>query len=147
MVYSCGWDARVKAWSISNEQLKYEINHVGQPSDIIVGRDGTPLENRIVSIGMQDEVCRISNLETGVQIKSINLGSECWSIAVDKAQTVVAVGTDENVTFIETTNFTKVKEVPLESSVQSLAFNKRNDCMLALTVCEIHSIKFTSVTE
>ena len=145
MVYFCGYDSQVKAWSISDKQLKYEINQRSAVYDIVIGRKGTPLENRLVSIGYQ--CCRISSLETGAEVKRIELDSYCWSIAVDKAQTVIAIGTDKKVVFIKTTNFTNVKEVSLEKRVFSLAFNKRNDCMFALTNNgEVHSFKF-SVSE
>ena len=141
LVYSCGVDDKVKAWSIPNEELKYEIGHGGCVNDIAVGFEGTPLANRLISIS-NDKSCRVSNLETGAEVKRIYLCSECWSIAVDKTQTVIAVGTKKGVTFIETTNFTKVKEVSL-TNVCSLAFNNRNDRMLAVTENgEVHSFKF-----
>ena len=141
MVYSCGTDWKVKAWSIANSQLKYEFVHGSWVYDIVIGRDGTPLENRLVSIS-DDKTCRISNSETGAEVKTIKFDSHCWSIATDRAQTVIAVGTDQNVTFIETTNFTKVKEISL-NEVYSLAFNKRNDNLLAVTGNgEVHSFKF-----
>ena len=141
MVYSCGKDEKVKAWTIANKQLKYEFAHGGWVYDIVIGHDGTPLENRLVSIST-DKTCRISDLETGAEVKTIKLDSHCWSVATDRAQTVIAIGTNANVTFIETTNFTKVKEILLKS-VYSLAFNKRNDYLLAVTGNgEVHSLKF-----
>ena len=153
MVFSCGLDSRVKAWSIPNKKLKYEINHSDEVYDIVIGQDGTQLENRIVSFDINHfggEFClKISNLETGVEVKRINLGSASLTIAVDQAQTVIVLGTKNKMTFIETTNFTIVKEVPFESVYfvldHSLAtcFNKRNDGMLTLTgVGGVYSIKF-----
>ena len=140
-IYSCSFDRKVKAWSILDNELKYEISQGNSIYDFVIGHDGTPLNNRIVSISF-DKTCRISNLENGAVVKTINFESYCWTIAVDKAQTMIAIGTNNNVTFIETTSFTKVKEVPM-NTVYSLAFNKRNDGMLAVTKYgEIHSFKF-----
>ena len=146
MVYSCSTDGKVKAWSITNLQKKYEYKYEYSCTqstkvfDIVIGRQGTPLENRIVALSQIG--CRILNLDTGVEVKKITLDGSCWSITADKAQTVIAIGTDKNVTFFETTNFTKVKEVPLKY-VYSLAFNERNDCMLAVTSgAEVYSFKF-----
>ena len=119
----------------------YEFSHGDCVYDIVLGREGTPLANKMLSVSA-DSSCRISNLKTGAEVKKIKFSNPCWSIAVDKAQTVIAVGTTSYVTFIETTNFTKVKEVSL-NYVYSLAFNKRNDCLLAvLKNGEIHSFKF-----
>ena len=141
-MYSCGTDGTVKSWSSPNKQLMYEVMHGNDVYDIVIGREGTPLENKLVSISW-DKSCRILNLETGAEVKTVNFDCSCWSIAVDKAQTLIAVGTSNKVTFIETTNFTKVKEVSMDGYVYSLAFNKRNDCMLAvLKNGEIHSLKF-----
>ena len=141
MMYSCGCDCKVKAWSIANSQLKYEFAHGSYVYDIVIGREGTPFENRLVSISAE-KCCRVSNLETGAKLKRINLDSPCWAVATDRAQTVIAIGTNANVTFIETTNFTKVKEILLKS-VYSLAFSKRNDYLLAVTGNgEVHSLKF-----
>ena len=148
MVYTCGSNRKVKAWSISKKQVKYEFEHCGWVHDIVIGREGTPLANRIVSTSY--ESCRISNLETGAEMKKIDLrvsvgyGSPSGlSIAVDRAQTIIAVGSGATLTFIECSNFTKVKEVSLSDPVKSLAFNKRNDCMLAVTSKgEVHSLKF-----
>ena len=141
MVYSCGLDFKVMAWSIPNKQKKYEFKHSGCVYGVVIGLEETPLANRLVSIS-GDKTCRISNSETGTEIKKISLDSYCWSVAVDRAQTLIAVGTDKNVTIIETTNFAKVKEVSLDN-VYSLAFNSRNDRMLAITKTgEIHSFKF-----
>ena len=143
MVYSCGTDSTVTAWKVANDQLTYEFAHGGWVYDIVIGRDGTPLENRLVSISA-DGTCRLSNLETGAKIIAHKFDGACRSIAVDKAQTLVAVGNgDKNLTFIETTNYTKVKEVSLDCYVNSLAFNKRNDCLLAMTRDGwLHSLKF-----
>ena len=143
MILSCSLgDHKVKAWSTSNKNLKYEFMHSDEVKDIVIGREGTPLENRLLSIS-SDKSCRVSNLETGVELRKINFGSPCWSIAVDKTQTLIAIGSGKKVTFIETTNFTKVKEVSLNNYVNSLAFNRQNDCMLAVTESgEIHSFKF-----
>ena len=73
----------------------------------------------------------------------LNLDTGCFSVVDDKAQTMIAVGTEKSVAFIETTNFTKVKEISVNSEVCSLAFNERNDCLLAVTYNgEVHSFKF-----
>ena len=131
----------MKSWSIPNKKLKYEVKHGDSVYDIVIGREGTPLASKMISVS-GDRSCRISSLETGAEVKTINFVKPCWSIAVDKAQTLIAVGTENNVTFIETINFTKVREVAL-NEVYSLAFNKRNDYMLAvLSNGEIHSFKF-----
>ena len=131
----------MKAWSIPNNQSKYEISHGDTVNDVVIGREETPLYNRIVSVS-DDHTCRISNLETGAEVKILKFDSYCSTMAVDKAQTMIAVGTDNYVAFIETTNLTIVKKVPMEY-VYSLAFNKRNNCMLAVTRGgEIHSFKF-----
>ena len=139
MVYSCGY-SKVKAWSISNKQLKYEIQDGGIVNDIVIGRKGTPLENRLVSVGYKG--CRISDLETGAEVRKPILNSECWSIVVDRCQCMIAVGTEKNVTFFEAYNFIKVNEIPFEKSVNSLVHDKRYICMLALTCNgEVHSFK------
>ena len=142
IVYSCSLDSMVKAWSITNKKLKYELKNSSWVNDIVIGQEGTPLENRLVSLGGYCG-CRLSNLETGTVMKTIKLESNCHSIAVDKTGTIIAVGNGENVTFIETTNFTMVKTVSLNHWVNSLAFNIRNDCMLAVTEGgTVHSFKF-----
>ena len=145
-VYSSGLDKSVKAWSITNNHLKYEFTHNVFVFDFVIGRNGSPLNNKIVSISYDNSCrisCRISNLETGDEVKTINVDTSCWSVSVDKAQTLIAIGAESKVIFIETTNFTKVKEVSLNNAVLSLAFNNRNDYMLAVTKNgEVHSIKF-----
>ena len=144
IIFSCSLDKSVKAWTLFNNNLKYEFTHSSQIDDMVIGRKGTPLHNQILSIS-NDRSCRVSNLETGAEMKKIDFDSSCRSIAVDKSQTMIAIGTDANVTFIETTNFTKVKEVSLNDPVYSLAFNRQNDCMLAITKKgEVHSFKFRS---
>ena len=141
MVYYCGTDCKVTAWKVANDHLTYEFAHGNWVYDIVIGRDGTPLENRLVSIS-SDGTCRLSNLETGAKIIAHKFDGTCWSIAVDKTQTLIAVGNDKNITFIETTNFSCVKELSLDTYVIALTFNKRNDCMLAVTYGEVHCIKF-----
>ena len=144
IVFSCSLDSSVKSWTLSNKNLKYEFKHDYEIYDMVIGREGTPLHNQILSISY-DMSCRVSNLETGAEIKKIEFDSDCRSIAVDKSQTMIAIGTYANVTFIETTNFTVVKEVSLNDPVHSLAFNRQNDCMLAITKKgEVHSFKFRS---
>ena len=128
------------AWSLCEKKKQFEFTHKNGVNDIVVGREGTPLAERIVSISW--DTCRISNSVTGAEVKIINFDNGCNSIAVDNTQTVIAIGTAENVTFIETTNFTKVKEVSMDSSIKSLAFNKGNDCILAVTSKgEVYSFK------
>ena len=142
MMFSCGYDKKVKAFSISNNQVKHEVTHGGSVDDFVIGREATPLAGRLVSIS-REMGCLISNLETGAEITKINFDSECRSVAVDESQTIIAVGNGTKVTFIETTSFSKVKEISLNSNVYSLAFNKRNDCLLAITSKgEVHSLKF-----
>ena len=142
MVYSCGEDRKVMAWTTANNQLKYDFNHDNAVYDIVIGREGTPLAGRLLTISW-DKSCRVSNLETGAEVRRINFDDPCYSITVDEAQTLIAVGTAKKVTFIETTNFSKIKEVSMNDWVCSLAFNKRNDCMLAVTKSgEVYSFKF-----
>ena len=142
-MFSCErFSGKVKAWSIPNTNVKYEIVQDGAVYDILIGRDGTPLKNLILSISTE-YFCRVSNLHNGVEVKMIYFDSRCGSIDATRDQTLVAVGTNSGVTFIETTNFTKVNEVSFNSWVMALAFNRRNDCLLAVTSgTEIHSIKF-----
>ena len=142
MVYSGSCDNKIKAWSIPSATLKYEVAHDSGVYDIVIGREGTPLSNRILSISW-DRCCRISNLETGAEVKRIEFDNFCWSIVVDKGQTLIAIGNGEEVTFIETSDFTIVKEVTLDGNVFALAFNQRNDCLLAVTEeGKVHSFKF-----
>ena len=142
MVYSGSTDDKIKAWSIPSATLKYEVAHDNNVCDIVIGREGTPLSNRILSISW-DRCCRISNLQTGAEVKEIKFNYGCWSIAADKGQTMIVIGNDEKVTFIETSDFTIVKEVTLDSNVFALAFNQRNDCLLAVTSeGKVHSFKF-----
>ena len=63
----------------------------------MIGREGTPLFNRILSIPFNSG-CRISNLETGAEVRTIKFGNYCWSIAVDKGQTLIAIGNGKKVT-------------------------------------------------
>ena len=142
MVYSHSLCPEVKAWSITSKRLKFEFVHGSRVNDIVVGRVGTPLENRLISISY-NRTCRVSNLRTGEEIKLIYFDGVCVSIATDKTQSLIAVGADRNVTFIETTNYTKVKEITVEKFFVSLAFNNRNDCMLAVANDgTVHSFKF-----
>ena len=141
VVYSCEEDI-VKVWTTANKQVKYELKHDSEVLDIVIGREGTPLAGQLLSISWEGS-CRVSNLETGAEVRKINFDDPCYSITVDEAQTLIAVGTAKKVTFIETTNFSKIKEVSMNDWVCSLAFNKRNDCMLAVTRSgEVHSFKF-----
>ena len=143
-MYSCGYDSKIKVWSITDMNFKYELEHGGCVFDIVIGREGTPLANRLVSIS-QDRSCRVSNLETGAEVKVVTCDFPCWCIAVDKTGSVIAIGNGSNVTFIETENFNKVEEVVLCTTVNSLLFNKSNDCMLAVTQNGyMHSFKFES---
>ena len=84
-------------------------------------------------------------------MKKINFGSSCWFIAVDTAQILTAVGSGENeVTFIETSKFTKVKKMFVGSnrSMNSLAFKKRSDCLLGVPKDDfIQLFKFWSLSE
>ena len=142
MVYSGSNDNKIKAWSIPSATLKYEVAHLHSIYDVVIGREGTPLSDRILSISF-DSYCRISNLETGTEIKRIEFDNYCYSIAVDKGQTLIAIGNGEKVTFIETSDFTIAKEVTLDGDVFALAFNQRNDCLLAVTEeGKVHSFKF-----
>ena len=142
MVYSGSIDSKIKAWSIPSATLKYEFAHNSDVYDIVIGRKGTPLSNRILSISWYG-CCQISNLETGAKGKEIKFDELCYSIAADKGQTLIAVGNGKKVTFIETSDFTIVKEVTLDGSVYALAFNRRNDCLLAVTgEGKVHSFKF-----
>ena len=140
---------KVKSWSIPNKKLKYEIEHESL-IDIVIGREGTPLVNKILSINPRE--CRISKLKTGAKVKTIKLDEfccqGCWSVAVNETQTLIAVGSKKHVTFIKTTNFTEIKKVSMSdvntedtlTDIKSLAFNRRNDCMLAvLENGEVHS--------
>ena len=133
-------------WSILNNQLLYEITFGGSVVDLIIGREGTPLANQIVSLS-RDGILRVSAVETGDEVKTIKFDNECFSIAIDKSQTVIAVGTGNRlnhcVTFIDSANYTKVKEVYFNDRINSLAFNERNDCMIAVTYSgEVHSLEF-----
>ena len=140
LVYSCAF-GNVKAWSIQNQQIDKEFVNNGHVYDMFLGREETPLAGQIVLIGHTDNSCDIFNIETGVKLNTINIHN-CHSVAVDKAQSLIAVGSSKKVTFIQTNDFEIIKEVEL-NDVCSLAFNKRNDCMLAVTRHgEIYSFKF-----
>ena len=96
---------------------------------------------------------RISNLETGAELHKIELkklDQACSTLAVDKTQTLMAVGTGRfygdngpyRLVVFETETFTEVKEFTV-NEIESLAFNKRNDCLLAVTgVGEVYCFKF-----
>ena len=69
---------------------------------------------------------------------------------MDKAQTNIVVGhrtldsgESSKITFIDAASFEKVKEVNFEHKVVDLAFNRRNDALLAVTNNgEVHILKF-----
>ena len=111
VVFSFGADCKVKAWSIPNNEFKYEIMHGNAVCDIVIGRKGTPLANQLVSFS--NKICRISNLETGTEIERIYLDGPVLSMAVDNSQTMIAIGTEKNLVFIETMFFYKVTKVAL----------------------------------
>ena len=61
VVYSCADDATVKAFSILDKKKKFEFSHaqnVGAVRDIVIGREGTPLQNRIITISMDPETSK-----------------------------------------------------------------------------------------
>ena len=117
-VYSCGRDRKLKVWSILNNQLLYEITFGNSVYDLVIGREGTPLANRIVSLS-REGILRISAVETGDEVKTIKFDKECFSMAVDESQTVIAVGTRNSITFIDSTNYTKVKGVSFNYRIDS----------------------------
>ena len=146
ILFSCS-GREVRVWSIRDKKVKYmyEFKDGNSVYDIVIGREETPLENRTISISYIEE-CRISNSETGTKIKTIEMGGRvtpgmgmAWKpanfcVAVNESQTLLAIGKSEKINFYETTNFTKVKEVHFQKKIiSSLAFNRRNDCMLAVT--------------
>ena len=144
LVFSCSRDNKVKAWSIPDKKLKYQVSCGNSVIDMVIGREGTPLENRILAIGA-DQFFRVLDLKTGAIIAKKRFGGQLWSIAVDEAQTLVAIGDGSSkVTFIETSSLMyRVKEIFLDDWAYSLAFNKRSDCMLAVTTRgDVHSFKF-----
>ena len=120
----------------------YMFEHDECVYDIFIGRDQTPLESRILSIS--GELCRISDLETGTDMEKVFIRNCVRSMTIDETQNIIAIGTEiGTIIFIDTKNFIKVKEVSLDSSVLSLAFNKRNDCLLAVTKSgDVYGIKF-----
>ena len=90
-----------------------------------------------------DRTCRFSNLETGEKLAKIKLGSYCRSLTADRTGSLVVVGTDDDkVTFIDTTTFEIMKQVSLGSSINSLAFNRQNDALLAVSKTgQVYSFK------
>ena len=132
----------MQAWSLHDQTTKYKIKH-GEVSDFIVGQKRSPLANRIVMIG-SDKACWISNKETGGVVAKVNLNSICLSLTVDRNETVIVVGTDDNkVNFIDATTFKIVKQVTLGSSIDSLAFNQQNDVLVAASKSgQVFSFKF-----
>ena len=152
-MFSCSNDGKVRAFSIPDKKKKFEFSHESEVNDIFIGREGTPLQKRLISICM--EGCfRVSNLESGLEVQKIDVGPTCLSVAVDWSGTIIAIGTGPShlealeslCIFFETENFTKVKEFKFTGKVTALAFNDNNDCMLATTSNgEIHSFKFTSM--
>ena len=133
----------MKAWSRREKTTKYEIRHDRQVFDFVVGKDEGLLSNRIVTASL-DTTCRVSNIETGEELISIQLGSPCKSLTVDRNEAVIVVGTDDNkVTFIDTSTFEIVKQVTLGSSINSLAFNQQNDTLIAVSETgQVYSFKF-----
>ena len=142
-IYSSSIDGTIKAWSLDNQTTKYEINHDGSVVDFVIGNEGGPLENRIVTISL-DKTCRVSNMETGEKVASVGFNSYCRSLTIDQNGFVIVVGTDDDrVTFIDTTTFEIVKRVTLGSSIYSLAFNQQNDTLLAVSETgQVYSFKF-----
>ena len=121
---------------------KYEFSHGDEVIDMVIGREGTPLENQILSISA-DTFCRVSDIKNGAKVTKIGFDDKLTSIAVDEHQTLVAIGdASSKITFIETSNFTKIREVIMKQPISSLAFNKRSDCMLAVAGRNVYSFKF-----
>ena len=133
----------MKAWSLRDQTTKYDIKHGGEVYDFVIGWKGSSFENQIVTISW-DQTCRLSDLETGDEVSRIKLGSYCRSLAVDRTGSVIVVGTDDNnVTFIDTTTFEIIKQISVGSSIYSLAFNRRNDALLAVSKTgQVYSFKF-----
>ena len=131
------------AWSVVDQTTKYQMKHGGKALDFLVGQKRSPLANRVVMIN-SDKACRISNKENGGVVAKIQLGGLCRSLTVDRNDSVIVVGTDDNkVTFIDATTCKITKQVTLGSSVYSLAFNQQNDVLLAASKSgEVYSFKF-----
>ena len=111
--------------------------------NFIIGQDQSPLANRIVTISL-DKTCQVFNTDTGEKIATIEFGSYCRSLAVDRNEAVIVIGTDDKkVTFIDTTTFQIVKQVTLGGSIYSLAFNQENELLLAVSQKgQVYSFKF-----
>ena len=109
----------------------------------MIGQESGPLANRIVTVG-RDKTCRVSNIETGETVGSVDLESSGRSLTVAQNEFVIAVGTADNkVTFIDTTTFEIVKQVTLGSPIYSLAFNQQNDALIAVSETgQVYSFKF-----
>ena len=67
MVFSVGYDYNFYTWSIPNQQLKHEFFHFDPVYDLVIGRQGTPLQSQIVSLGR--DKCRVFNFESGTEVK------------------------------------------------------------------------------
>ena len=136
------------AWSIRNERIKNEFSKSDYMWDMVIGREGTPLASRIALISHNERCCYILDKETFAEVKSYKFDSSCLSIAADNNQTLIVVGTENEVIFICTTNLIPVKKICLDNSGCSPVFNKRNDCMLALTRNgKLHSFNFSAVQD
>ena len=152
LIFSCASDTKVICWKPSERKVKYFIQHDAQVQDIIIGRKGTPLKNKIISADWYN-FCKISSLQTGKGIRKIALGYQCSSLTADKAQTLIAAGLSRGagkVILIDTKTLRIVKQVVLDidTMICSLAFNRRNDTLLAVTtdarvgISEVYSLKF-----
>ena len=119
------------------------MKHGGGVLDFIVGQKRSPLANRVVMIN-SSKTCCISNKETGGVVAKVQLDSFCRSLTVDRNETVIVVGTDDNkVNFIDATTFKIAKQVTLGSSIDSLAFNQQNDVLVAASKSgQVYSFKF-----
>ena len=95
LIFSCSAGRMIKAWSVSNKRLKHELIHCGSVYDIVLGREGTTLEDRMLSIS-NGTCCRVFNAETGAIEKKITFYDICWSIAVDEEQTMIVIGHGQN---------------------------------------------------
>ena len=107
---------------------------------MVIGQEGTPLQGKLVTVDNKG-CCRLSNVDTGEQIKETKVSSAqdliCYQVIADHHQTMLVIKSEVSwngfLAFIDTETFEVVDEVQLEHYVADIAFNKRCNRLLAVT--------------
>ena len=110
---------------------------------MVVGREGTPLEAKLVTVDIQG-YCRLSNIDTGEKVRETKVNSKedtrYFKVISNQNQTMLVVtamcfdhgNLTTVISFLDTETLNVVKEVQ-QDCISDITFNKRGNRLLAVT--------------